>query len=48
VVSRDLTSFQHLHPVRDDAGTWTVPLTVDAPGQYRVFATSPPAAAPRP
>jgi len=38
VVSRDLTSFQHLHPVRDDAGTWTVPLTVDAPGQYRVLA----------
>ena len=26
VVRRDATGFQHLHPVRDDAGRWTTPL----------------------
>ncbi len=38
VVRRDLTGFQHVHPVRDDAGTWTVPITLPTAGEYRVFA----------
>ena len=38
VVRRDLTGFQHLHPVQGDDGAWTIPLTLDAPGSYRVFA----------
>jgi hypothetical protein len=44
VVRRDLTGFQHVHPVRDAAGTWTVPLDLSRPGTYRVFADSAPAA----
>lgn len=38
VVRRDLTGFQHLHPVVDAAGTWSTPLTLGEPGSYRVFA----------
>jgi hypothetical protein len=38
VVRRDLADYQHLHPVRAADGTWTVPLTVPDPGQYRAFA----------
>jgi hypothetical protein len=38
VVRRDLTGFQHLHPVQGDNGEWTVPLKLDAAGSYRVFA----------
>lgn len=38
VVRRDLTGFQHVHPVRDAAGTWRVPLDLRGPGVYRVFA----------
>src|SRR5690349_5029137 len=38
VVRRDLSGFQHLHPTRQSDGTWSVPLAVAAPGQYRVFA----------
>lgn len=38
VVRRDLTGFQHLHPTRDAAGTWTVPLTLTLPGPYKVLA----------
>ncbi len=37
VVRRDLTGFQHLHPVRDAAGTWSVPVRL-TPGAWRVFA----------
>ncbi|GIH05201.1 hypothetical protein Rhe02_32680 [Rhizocola hellebori] len=44
VVRRDLTGFQHLHPVLGDGGVWSVPLTVDRPGAYRVFADFRPAA----
>lgn len=43
VVRRDLTRFQHLHPTRDASGTWSVPLTLDAPGPYRVYADFAPA-----
>jgi hypothetical protein len=38
VVRRDLTGFQHLHPTESPDGTWRVPLTLAAPGSYRVFA----------
>ncbi len=38
VVRRDLTGFQHIHPTHAKDGTWSVPLTLDAPGTYRVFA----------
>jgi hypothetical protein len=38
VVRRDLTGFQHVHPELAADGTWSVPLAVGAPGQYRVFA----------
>jgi uncharacterized protein DUF4396 len=35
---RDLTGFQHLHPRMAPDGTWTVPVTIAEPGDYRVFA----------
>jgi hypothetical protein len=38
VVRRDGTGFQHLHPEMDAAGTWTVPVELDAAGVYRAFA----------
>ncbi len=38
VVRRDLTGYQHLHPIRDAQGTWSVPLTLAEPGPYKVFA----------
>jgi hypothetical protein len=44
-VRRDLASFQHVHPVMDGAGRWSVPLDLSAPGTYRVFADFAPAAA---
>jgi hypothetical protein len=38
LVRRDLTGYQHLHPVMAADGTWSVPLKVTQPGAYRVFA----------
>jgi hypothetical protein len=38
VVRRDLTGFQHVHPIRAADGTWSVPLDLSAAGEYRVFA----------
>jgi len=38
VVRRDLTGYQHLYPVMDHDGTWTVPLDLEEPGSYRAFA----------
>ncbi|MGA4996056.1 hypothetical protein [Nonomuraea bangladeshensis] len=38
VVSRDLTSFQHVHPEMAPDGTWKTSLTLPAPGAYRAFA----------
>jgi hypothetical protein len=38
VARRDLATYQHLHPVRTEDGGWTVPLRLDEPGVYRVFA----------
>jgi hypothetical protein len=43
VVRRDLSLFQHLHPVRNAAGEWSVPLQLPAAGTYRVFADFAPA-----
>lgn len=38
VVRRDTQHFQHVHPARDDAGQWTLALTLPAAGDYKVFA----------
>ncbi|MEU8895112.1 hypothetical protein [Nocardia sp. NPDC048505] len=38
VVRRDMAAFQHVHPVLDAAGTWSVPLNLTRAGEYRVFA----------
>ena len=38
VVRRDLTDFQHLHPVLRADGTWTTTLAAHEAGTYRVFA----------
>jgi hypothetical protein len=38
VVRRDLSGFQHLHPTQQRDGSWSVPLRLDDPGSYRVFA----------
>jgi hypothetical protein len=42
-VRRDVSHFQHVHPVLDAEGTWSVPLDVAAAGEYRVFADFTPA-----
>jgi hypothetical protein len=44
VVRRDLSGFQHVHPTMAADGTWSIPLAVDGPGAYRVFADFQPAA----
>ncbi|WP_329414502.1 hypothetical protein OG563_17785 [Nocardia vinacea] len=38
VVRRDMAAFQHVHPVLDQAGAWSVPLDLTRAGDYRVFA----------
>jgi hypothetical protein len=38
VVRRDMVAFQHVHPVLDDRGTWSVPVDLSRAGDYRVFA----------
>lgn len=38
VVRRDLTEFQHVHPMLGASGTWTVPLDFSSAGEYRVIA----------
>ncbi|MGK5534021.1 hypothetical protein [Streptomyces sp. URMC 129] len=38
VVRHDLAGYQHLHPTLGDDGTWSVPLTLETAGEYRVFA----------
>ncbi len=43
VVRRDLSGFQHVHPELAGDGTWSIPLAVAAPGQYRVYADFQPA-----
>ncbi|MCZ4517177.1 hypothetical protein O4220_01520 [Rhodococcus ruber] len=43
VVRRDLTDFQHVHPVRDASGMWSTALDLATPGPYRLFADFTPA-----
>lgn len=43
VVGRDLAHFQHIHPVLDATGTWSVPVDLPEAGDYRVFADFTPA-----
>ncbi|WP_305786055.1 hypothetical protein [Symbioplanes lichenis] len=38
VVRRDLSGFQHLHPTMAPDGTWSIDLTLAAPGSYRAIA----------
>ncbi|MGW8884201.1 hypothetical protein [Streptomyces sp. NPDC055749] len=38
LASRDLTTFRHLHPVREADGTWSTPVELPAAGGYRAFA----------
>ncbi|MGH3761548.1 hypothetical protein [Actinophytocola sp.] len=38
VARRDLSGFRHVHPTMAADGTWRVPLTFAAAGDYRVFA----------
>lgn len=38
VVRRDLSHYQHLHPIMGADGTWKTPLSLPGPGAYRVFA----------
>ncbi|GLZ78487.1 hypothetical protein Afil01_32940 [Actinorhabdospora filicis] len=42
-VRRDTTGFQHVHPVRDETGTWSTELTL-TPGAWRFFADIHPSA----
>jgi hypothetical protein len=35
---RDLTGFQHLHPVQGDDGAWSARVRLGTPGSYRLFA----------
>lgn len=41
-VRRDTAGFQHVHPVRDEKGTWSVELALE-PGDWRFFADIHPA-----
>jgi hypothetical protein len=43
VVRRDMVGFQHVHPVLDGSGTWSVPTDLSLAGDYRVFADFVPA-----
>ncbi|WP_040793888.1 hypothetical protein [Nocardia higoensis] len=38
VVRRDMTAFQHVHPVLGPDGAWSVPVDLSRAGDYRVFA----------
>lgn len=37
VARRELTGFQHVHPVRDEHGTWSIRIDTSEAGAYRVF-----------
>ena len=43
VVRNDLAVFQHVHPMLDAQGTWSVPLNLARAGDYRIFADFMPA-----
>ncbi|MDQ3662955.1 MAG: hypothetical protein M3454_18285 [Actinomycetota bacterium] len=38
VVRRDTAVYEHLHPRRDEDGTWSVPISLPNPGVYRAYA----------
>ncbi|WP_306367267.1 hypothetical protein [Nocardiopsis sp. CC223A] len=38
VVGRDMSGYQHVHPEMAQDGTWSIPLELDTPGTYRMFA----------
>src|SRR3954469_9209231 len=38
IARRDLAGYQHLHPQLAADGTWSIRLTLPAPGAYRMFA----------
>ncbi|NUW45918.1 hypothetical protein [Nonomuraea rhodomycinica] len=46
VTSRDLTTFQHVHPEMSADGVWTVKLTLPEAGPYRAFADFAPTGGP--
>lgn len=46
VVTRDLTTYAHLHPTRDRAGQWSTTADLSRPGVYRVFADFTPVGGP--
>jgi hypothetical protein len=48
VVRTDLAVYRHVHPSLADDSTWTVPVDLDAPGDYRVLADFQPTGADRP
>jgi rRNA maturation protein Nop10 len=37
VISQDMEYFQHIHPVEQADGTWTIDLTLPKPGYYKVL-----------
>jgi hypothetical protein len=43
VVRRDLSGFQHVHPALAPDGTWSIPVDLSQPGEWRVFADFDPA-----
>jgi hypothetical protein len=43
LVRRDMVGFQHVHPVLDTDGIWSVPVDLTRAGEYRVFADFVPA-----
>lgn len=43
LASRDLATYRHLHPTRATDGTWSIPVSLPAAGDYRVFADFTPA-----
>ncbi|WP_067489794.1 hypothetical protein [Actinomadura hibisca] len=45
VARRDLSGFQHLHPVEAGGGVWSIPLTLPTAGTYRFFTDIKPAGA---
>jgi len=46
VVRRDLTGYQHLHPVRDPDGTWAAAINLPTGGTWRAFADFEPTGGP--
>ncbi len=43
VISQDLAHFEHIHPVQDDDGTWSIDVVLPRPGYYKVLSDFVPA-----